>query len=79
MTQQEARQIIEATTPFEVRGGRVWLREPRWLRAVQQLRAEEAASLGRLPESAEVAFVVGRRPPHGHAHSERRAVPVPVT
>jgi len=76
MTQQEATQIIEATTPFEVQGGRVWLRELRWLRAVPQLRAEEAASVVRLPESAEDAFVVGCRPPYGHAHRERRAVPV---
>jgi hypothetical protein len=44
MTQQEARRIVEASTRFEVRGGSVWLREVRWLRAVERQRREEAAS-----------------------------------
>lgn len=76
MTHQEARRIIEASTRFEVRDGHVWLREVRWLRTVQQMRAEEAASAVRLVEPAAEAFVVGRRPPHMHVHHERRAVPV---
>lgn len=76
MTHQEARRIVEASTRFEVRDGHVWLREVRWLGTVQQLRAEEVASVDPLPESAEGAFVVGCRPPHGHAHRERRAAPV---
>lgn len=44
MTQQEARRIVEATTRFEIRGGNVWLREARWLRAVERQRREEAGS-----------------------------------
>jgi len=76
MTQQEARRILEATTPFEVRGGQVWLREVRWLRAIERQRSEEAASAEspagplRMAPSAEV-----RQPPPGTAPRDRRAVP----
>ncbi|MBW6456216.1 MAG: hypothetical protein K0A98_10050 [Trueperaceae bacterium] len=76
MTRQEARRILEATTPFEVRGGQVWLRDLRWLRAVGSERSEEAAAAApggtcRTATSAEVA-----QPPLGHLPSDRRAVAI---
>lgn len=43
MTREEARRIVVASTRFDVRGVRVWLREVPWLRAVASQRAEELA------------------------------------
>jgi len=78
MTQQEARYILEATTPFEVRGGHVWLREVRWLRAVERQRSEEATAAASSEGSWRTAPVAGgvRHPPPASARRERRAVPI---
>jgi len=73
MTQQEARRIVEASTRFEVRGGSVWLREVRWLRAVERQRHEEVAS----PTAAGAESTPGPRwtPPTTGPHG-RRSVPI---
>jgi hypothetical protein len=42
MTQDDARRSLEASTDFEFRAGRVWLRQVRWLRAVADLASREA-------------------------------------
>jgi hypothetical protein len=77
MTQQEARYILEATTPFEVRGGHVWLREVRWLRAVERQRSEEATAAAASEGSWWTAPAAGvRQPPPSSAQRERRAVPI---
>jgi hypothetical protein len=39
MTQDDARRSLEASTDFEFRSGRVWLRQVRWLRAAADLAA----------------------------------------
>ena len=77
MTQQEARSILEATTPFEVRGEHVWLREVRWLRAVERQRSEEATAAAASEGSWWTAPAAGvRQPPPATAQRERRAVPI---
>jgi hypothetical protein len=52
MTQDDARRRLEASTDFEFRSGRVWLRQVRWLRAAADLAAADA-----IPAAA------GPRPP----------------
>ena len=42
MTQDDARRSLEASTDFEFRSGRVWLRQVRWLRAAADLSAGDA-------------------------------------
>jgi hypothetical protein len=42
MTQDDARRGLEASTDFEFRSGRVWLRQVRWLRAAAELSAGDA-------------------------------------
>ena len=42
MSYDDARREVERTTVFDVRGGRVWLREVRWLQAVDDLRGGDA-------------------------------------
>ena len=77
MTQQEARYILEATTPFEVRGGNVWLRDVRWLRAVVRQQSEEAAAAASPSGSWWTARTVGvRHPLPGSARRERPAAPI---
>ena len=61
MTHQEARHIVESSTRFEVRDGQVWLREVRWLRAIERQRQEEAALAASQPDRAEAYLV---RAPH---------------
>lgn len=74
MTQQDARRIVEASTRFEVRGGSVWLREVRWLRAVDRQRREEAASAPfQVMAGARPAPGSCRTPPTPEPH-ERRSV-----
>ncbi len=77
MTHQEARRVVEASTRFDVRGGYVWLREVRWLRAAGRQRCEEAASAEPLQESVDAALALGVRcPSPGSRRGGRRAVPI---
>lgn len=46
MTQDDARRSLEASTDFEFRAGRVWLRQVRWLRVVADLASGEGAVAG---------------------------------
>lgn len=74
MTHQEARRIVEATTRFEAQGGCVWLREVRWLRAVDRQRREETAS----QTAIGVAPALGsRRTRHTPEPDERQPAPAP--
>jgi len=76
MTQQEARRLLETTTPFEVRGGHVWLRQVRWLRAVERQRSEEAVAAAASGGSRWSAPAAGdRHPSPASAQRERRAIP----
>ena len=75
MTQLEARRIVEATTHFEVRGGSVWLREVRWLRAVDRQRREEDAAAPFLTAAgAGPAPGPCRTPPTPESHEGRPAL-----
>ncbi len=77
MTQQEARRIVEATTRFEVRGGSVWLREVRWLRAVDRQRCEEATSASSPTAAvADPAFGSCRAPTLPEAREWRSALTI---
>ena len=75
MTQQEARRRVEATTRFEVRAGSVWLREVRWLRAVERQRCEEATTASFLrPARGGPTLGSCRTPPTSEAHDWRSAL-----
>ena len=41
MTHEEARRRLERTTEFRFQGDRVLVRDPRWLRSIEALRAED--------------------------------------
>ncbi len=41
MTYEEARRRLERTTEFRFQGDRVLVRDPRWLRSIEALRAED--------------------------------------
>jgi hypothetical protein len=43
MTHDEARRLLEATSDFDIRDGRVLVRDVRWLRAIDALRDGDAA------------------------------------
>lgn len=44
MTQDEAHRRLERSTEFRFEGHRVRVRDPRWLRAIDALRHEDAAT-----------------------------------
>lgn len=60
MTHIEARRRIEASSGFDIRDGRVWLREVRWLRAVDQLRHEGAEAPEPVASAWDPAWTLGR-------------------
>jgi len=49
MSHDEARRLLEATSDFDIRDGRVLLRDVRWLRAVDALRDGDVAAPPRRP------------------------------
>jgi hypothetical protein len=60
MTHEEARRRLERSTEFRFQGDQVFVRDPRWLRSIEALRAEDRsgdawrslASAGSLTERA---------------------------
>jgi hypothetical protein len=46
MTHEEARRRLERSTEFRFQGDRVFVRDPRWLRSIEALRAEERSGEG---------------------------------
>ena len=56
MTHEEARRRLERSTEFQFQGDLVLVRDPRWLRSIDALRAEERpAEVRRASPAAAIA------------------------
>ncbi len=60
MSYDDARRELERSTDFAVTGGQVWLREVRWLRAVDDLGTAEILAAPVRPWALSPASVGGR-------------------
>ena len=60
MSYDDARRELERSTDFAVRGGQVWLREVRWLRAVDDLVVTEVLAAPARPWALSPASIGGR-------------------